>query len=78
MTAEKFSNQQLAGQRLMVGFDGTDFNADLRFIIDQDLKVGGLILFAGNLAAPDQITDLCQCGAGLCQNAWSPAIIYCH
>ena len=42
MAAEKFSNRQLAGQRLMVGFDGTDFNADLRFIIDE-LKVGGLI-----------------------------------
>jgi beta-N-acetylhexosaminidase len=59
MTAEKFSNQQLAGQRLMVGFDGTDFNADLRFIIDE-LKVGGLILFAGNLATPDQISNLCR------------------
>jgi beta-N-acetylhexosaminidase len=59
MTAEKFSNQQLAGQRLMVGFDGTDFNADLRFIIDE-LKVGGLILFAGNLATPDQICNLCR------------------
>ena len=59
MTAEKLSNQQLAGQRLMVGFDGTDFNADLRFIIDE-LKVGGLILFAGNLATPDQICNLCR------------------
>ena len=25
--------QQLAGQRLMVGFDGTTFNDDLRFLI---------------------------------------------
>jgi len=59
MTPAKFSNPQLAGQRLMVGFDGTDFNANLNFLI-KDLKVGGLILFAGNLAAPDQIADLCR------------------
>ena len=59
MTIMNFSNQQLAGQRLMVGFDGTDLNADLKFLIDQ-IKVGGLILFAGNLEAPDQITNLCR------------------
>jgi len=59
MTAAKFSNQQLAGQRLMVGFNGTDLNTDLKFLIDR-LKVGGVILFARNLATPDQITDLCQ------------------
>ncbi|UCD77658.1 MAG: beta-N-acetylhexosaminidase [Desulfobacterales bacterium] len=59
MTATKYSNQQLAGQRLMVGFDGTDLNADLRFLIDR-LKVGGVILFARNLVTPDQIRDLCH------------------
>jgi len=59
MTPAKFSNPQLAGQRLMVGFDGTDLNANLKFLID-DIKAGGLILFAGNLAAPDQITNLCR------------------
>jgi beta-N-acetylhexosaminidase len=59
MTAEKFSTRQLAGQRLMLGFDGTEFNADLRFIIEE-LKAGGLILFAANLVTPDQISNLCR------------------
>ena len=59
MEAAKFSNQQLAGQRLMVGFDGTDLNADLEFLIDQ-IRVGGVILFARNLVTPGQIKNLCH------------------
>lgn len=54
-----FSDEQLAGQRLMVGFDGTGLNDDLRFLIDS-LKVGGIILFARNLSAPAQVKDLCR------------------
>jgi beta-N-acetylhexosaminidase len=53
----------------MAGFDGTVFNDELRYDIDA-LKVGGLILFARNIVAPDQIQTLCaqaqayarQCG----------------
>lgn len=59
MTAAKVSNKQLAGQRLMVGFEGTELNADLKFLIGE-IKAGGLILFAVNLATPDQISDLCS------------------
>jgi beta-N-acetylhexosaminidase len=58
MNITTFSNEQLAGQRLMVGFDGTKFNRELRYLID-GFKVGGIILFAGNLIAPDQINQLC-------------------
>ncbi len=53
-----FTTEQLAGQRLMVGFDGTTLNADLKALIDT-LKVGGLILFARNVETPDQIRNLC-------------------
>lgn len=49
----------LAGQRLMVGFDGTDFNADLKFLITE-LKVGGIILFSRNLGRPEQVARLCS------------------
>ena len=42
----------------MVGFDGIDLNADLKFLI-RHVKAGGIILFAGNLKTPDQIKDLC-------------------
>jgi beta-N-acetylhexosaminidase len=63
------SDEQLAGQRLMVGFDGTGLDEDLKFLIGQ-IKAGGVILFSGNLEAPGQIKDLCfavqdfakQCG----------------
>ncbi len=53
-----FDTEQLAGQRLMVGFDGTTLNADLKQLIGT-LKVGGLILFARNVETPDQIRQLC-------------------
>ena len=43
----------------MVGFEGTAFNEDLKFLIGQ-LKVGGVILFAINLESPEQIKNLCR------------------
>jgi beta-N-acetylhexosaminidase len=58
MDIKSFSNEQLAGQRLMVGFDGTRLTPELMFFIDT-LKVGGVVLFTKNLSAPEQITDLC-------------------
>jgi len=58
MDPNTFSDAQLAGQRLMVGFDGLSLNADLRFLIET-LKVAGIILFARNVSAPDQVRRLC-------------------
>ncbi len=58
MDISNFSNEQIAGQRLMVGFDGTRLNDDLIFLIDT-LKIGGIILFSRNLTNPDQIKNLC-------------------
>ena len=46
------TNEQLAGQRLMVGFEGTSLNDDLKLLIGQ-FKVGGIILFAINLESPE-------------------------
>lgn len=43
---------------MMVGFNGTELNRELMFLIDT-LKVGGIILFAGNVSTPDQIKHLC-------------------
>ena len=59
MQTKAFSLEQLAGQRLMLGFDGTTLNADLKFLINR-LKAGGIILFSRNLATPDQIKHLCD------------------
>jgi beta-N-acetylhexosaminidase len=58
MDIASFTPEQSAGQRLMAGFDGTELNAELEFLIDT-LKVGGIILFSRNLLYPDQIKDLC-------------------
>jgi beta-N-acetylhexosaminidase len=59
MQAANLSNEQLAGQRLMVGFDGTALNLDLKHIIEH-LKIGGIILFSRNLETPDQLRQLCD------------------
>ena len=58
MDIKDFSDEQLAGQRLMVGFEGRQFNPDLEFLI-ADLKVGGIILFSQNAETPDQVKKLC-------------------
>lgn len=52
-----FSPEQIAGQRLMIGFEGTNLTDDLKYAIDH-LKIGGIILFAINLVSPKQIRDL--------------------
>ena len=58
MNPETLSVEQLAGQRLMVGFEGRQFNPDLKFLIG-DLKVGGIILFSQNAETPHQVKKLC-------------------
>ncbi len=59
MTYETWSDEQKAGQRMMVGFTGTQFNDELRYAIDT-LKVSGVILFSQNIASPKQLETLCQ------------------
>jgi len=58
MNPETLSLEQLAGQRLMVGFEGKQFNPDLKHLIG-DLKVGGIILFSQNAETPHQVKKLC-------------------
>ena len=54
-----FSIAKLAGQRLMVGFDGTTLTPDLKYLIDT-LMVGGIVLFSRNILDPDQLRELCR------------------
>ncbi|MBC2705070.1 MAG: beta-N-acetylhexosaminidase [Desulfobacula sp.] len=49
----------MAGQRLMLGFDGIELNDDLKHIIG-DIKAGGIILFKRNIETPEQVTRLCR------------------
>jgi beta-N-acetylhexosaminidase len=53
------STEAIAGQRLMVGFDGTEFDSNLKFLIDT-LKVGGIILFKRNIGTPEALRLLCR------------------
>lgn len=65
---------QRAGQRLMVGFDGTRFSDTLKHYIEE-LHVGGLILFAQNLKSPDQIADLCQTAQAHARQCRQPPLL---
>ena len=53
MDIEMLTAEQAAGQRLMVGFEGTELSQRLKFYIDT-LKVGGVILFTRNIDSPGQ------------------------
>ena len=75
MQPTDFSDAQLAGQRLMVGFEGLTFNDDLRRLI-QELGVGGLILFKINIDTPDQVRRLCaDCQAFAARCGQPPLLI---
>ena len=58
MNPEVCSIEELAGQRLMIGFEGTSLSGGLRFAIES-MRLGGVILFSGNIRSPDQLKELC-------------------
>jgi beta-N-acetylhexosaminidase len=53
------TTEQLAGQRLMVGFEGKVLDDELRFLI-RELHVGGLVLFKRNVSDPARLSALCR------------------
>lgn len=59
MDTSTFADEQMAGQRLMVGFEGSDLNDDLKFLI-RKFKIGGIILFSNNIRNPEQLKSLCD------------------
>ena len=54
-----WSEERLAGQRLMAGFHGTACDAALERLI-AERRLGGLILFRRNIRTPAQLTQLCS------------------
>jgi len=64
----------MAGQRLMVGFDGFDLDAELKHLI-KDLHVGGLILFSHNIDQPDQVRHLCSSAQEYARACREPALL---
>lgn len=59
MDLTSWSGEQLAGQRLMAGFEGGRLDRTLQALI-AELRLGGLILFKRNIESPRQLTELCR------------------
>lgn len=74
MNTPNLADDQKVGQRLMVGFDGVEFNDELKFYI-QALKVGGLILFARNIASPEQVSALCSAAQDCAARCGQPPLL---
>jgi beta-N-acetylhexosaminidase len=74
MAITKYSDEQLAGQRLMVGFEGTECSRELEFLIDE-IKVGGIILFTRNLLDPRQIKHLCLSAQEYARSRGQPPLL---
>lgn len=72
--AQSLSLKQQAGQRLMIGFDGLQLNDELKYGIEE-LKVGGIILFARNIASPDQVNDLCHAAQEFAAQIGQPPLL---
>jgi beta-N-acetylhexosaminidase len=71
---DSLTHEQLAGQRLMVGFKGKGLDHDLRSMI-RDLRVGGLILFKRNVSDPSQVTDLCHAAQAYAAESGNPPLM---
>ena len=63
----------MAGQRLMVGFDGYDLSPELKFYIDT-LKVGGIIIFSRNISSPSQLKQLCSAVQSYAKSCGQPPL----
>ncbi len=59
MDTAALTPEQMAGQRIMAGFTGTEFDSELSFLIGR-LNVGGIILFARNIVSRSQVRRLCD------------------
>lgn len=70
------NHELLAGQRLILGFDGTKLNNDLKHII-RDLKACGIILFKRNIETPQQVTSLCRSCQEFAKECGLPPLIIC-
>ena len=72
--ADALTDEQLAGQRLMVGFEGQEADDGLRALIGE-IPVGGLILFKRNVSDPPQVALLCRGAQALAREAGLPPLV---
>lgn len=68
------TNEQLAGQRLMIGFYGTELTQELAYHICHH-HIGGVILFKRNLIEPLQIKELCSSIQELATSSGNPSLL---
>jgi beta-N-acetylhexosaminidase len=73
MDIHSWSEEKLAGQRLMAGFEGTRFDAELERLI-ADLRVGGLILFKRNVESPAQLAGLAYTAQEFARDCGQPPL----
>lgn len=66
--------ETLAGQRLMIGFDGTALDDDLKHLIGE-IKIGGVVLFSRNIETPSQVKRLCNDIQDFAQSLSLPPLI---
>ncbi|NOX32286.1 MAG: glycoside hydrolase family 3 protein [Deltaproteobacteria bacterium] len=66
----------MAGQRLMLGFDGIELNDDLKHIIG-DIKACGIILFSRNIESPKQVALLCSDCQKYAKSCCVPPLFIC-
>ncbi len=71
---ESFTDEQLAGQRLMVGFTGKVLDDELKSMISE-LHVGGLIIFKRNVSDPSQLAELCESAQAFAAESGSPPLM---
>jgi len=74
--ADTLSDEQLAGQCLMVGFEGPALDDDLRAMIGE-MHVGGLILFTRNVSDPHGLAELCGAVQALSLETGHPPLMIC-
>ncbi len=63
----------MAGQRMMLGFDGLELNHQLKQLI-REFRAGGIILFKANIDSPDQLRRLCSDAAAYAQDCGLPQL----
>jgi beta-N-acetylhexosaminidase len=63
----------LAGQRLMLGFEGTGLTPDLKEIIEK-YQAGGIILFRYNIQSPKQLEQLCNDAQAFAKSCGRPPL----
>ena len=68
------TDEQLAGQRLMVGFKGTVLDDELRSMINE-IRVGGLVLFKRNVSDPSHLSSLCQSVQAFATKTGNPPLV---